>query len=105
MTFDEPDMFLDEGLTEYNISYTVVQASARTVRRRLDEAGLFGRVARIEYPFTEENITAPSVDSLESTKAGLTTNGRAFYSAGPRPTSVLVSMDKYGFNVLKMRPT
>jgi transposase len=35
-----------------------VQASARTVRRRLDEAGLFGRVARIEYPFTEENITA-----------------------------------------------
>ena len=34
-----------------------VEASTRTVRRRLDEAGLFGRVARIEYPFTEENIS------------------------------------------------
>lgn len=34
-----------------------VPASARTVRRRLDEAGLFGRVARIEFPFTEEHIT------------------------------------------------
>jgi transposase len=33
-----------------------VEASARTVRRRLDEAGLFGRVARIEYPFTQEHI-------------------------------------------------
>lgn len=30
--------------------------SARTVRRRLDEAGLFGRVARVLYPFTEEHI-------------------------------------------------
>jgi Transposase/DDE superfamily endonuclease len=30
--------------------------SARTVRRRLDEAGLFGRVARKEYPFTPDNI-------------------------------------------------
>ena len=34
-----------------------IEASARTIRRRLDEAGLFGRVARIEYPFTEEHIT------------------------------------------------
>jgi transposase len=34
-----------------------VEASARTVRRRLDEAGLFGRVARIEYPFTQDHIT------------------------------------------------
>ena len=33
-----------------------IDASARTVRRRLDEAGLFGRVARIEYPFTEEHV-------------------------------------------------
>ena len=33
-----------------------IDASARTVRRRLDESGLFGRVARIEYPFTEEHI-------------------------------------------------
>jgi DDE superfamily endonuclease/Transposase len=33
-----------------------VEASARTVRRRLDEAGLFGRVARIEYPFTNDHI-------------------------------------------------
>jgi DDE superfamily endonuclease/Transposase len=34
-----------------------VEASTRTVRRRLDEAGIFGRVARIEYPFTQEHIT------------------------------------------------
>jgi hypothetical protein len=34
-----------------------IDASARTVRRRLNEAGLFGRVARIEYPFTEAHIT------------------------------------------------
>jgi transposase len=34
-----------------------IDASARTVRRRLDEAGLFGRVARIEYPFTQDHIT------------------------------------------------
>ena len=34
-----------------------VEASARTVRRRLDKAGLFGRVARIEYPFTQGHIT------------------------------------------------
>jgi hypothetical protein len=34
-----------------------IEASARTVRRRLDQAGLFGRVARIEYPFTDEHIT------------------------------------------------
>ena len=27
------------------------------MRRRLDKAGLFGRVARIEYPFTDEHIT------------------------------------------------
>jgi transposase len=33
-----------------------VDASTRTVRRRLDEAGLFGRVARMEYPFTEDHI-------------------------------------------------
>jgi hypothetical protein len=33
-----------------------VEASARTIRRRLDEAGLFGRVARISYPFTDEHI-------------------------------------------------
>jgi hypothetical protein len=31
--------------------------ATRTIRRRLDEVGLFGRVARIEYPFTEEHIT------------------------------------------------
>jgi transposase len=30
--------------------------SAHTIRRRLDEAGLFGRVARKEYPFTAEHI-------------------------------------------------
>lgn len=30
--------------------------SARTIRRRLDEAGLFGRVARVEYPFTGFDI-------------------------------------------------
>jgi transposase len=30
--------------------------SARTIRRRLDEVGLYGRVARKEYPFTEEHI-------------------------------------------------
>ena len=26
-----------------------------TLRRRLDEAGLFGRVTRIEYPFTRSS--------------------------------------------------
>jgi hypothetical protein len=30
--------------------------STRTIRNRLDEAGLFGRVARISYPYTEEHI-------------------------------------------------
>jgi len=30
-----------------------IDASARTVRRRLDEAGLLGRVAWIEFPLTE----------------------------------------------------
>jgi transposase len=30
--------------------------SARTVRRRLDEAGLFGRVSRTGYPFSDEHI-------------------------------------------------
>jgi hypothetical protein len=34
-----------------------IDASARTVRRRLDEAGLFGRVARVEYPFDHTDIT------------------------------------------------
>ena len=34
-----------------------IEASAHTIRRRLDEAGLFGCVARMEYPFTEEHIT------------------------------------------------
>lgn len=33
-----------------------LSASARTVRRRLDDAGLFGRVARVSYPFTQEHI-------------------------------------------------
>jgi transposase len=33
-----------------------ISASARTIRRRLDEAGLFGRVARVSYPFTQEHI-------------------------------------------------
>jgi mannose-6-phosphate isomerase-like protein (cupin superfamily) len=33
-----------------------LDVSARTVRRRLDQAGLFGRVARISFPFTEEHI-------------------------------------------------
>jgi transposase len=33
-----------------------IGASARTIRRRLDDVGLFGRVARMEYPFTEEHI-------------------------------------------------
>jgi transposase len=32
--------------------------SARTVRRRLDEAGLRGRVARVEYPFEQKHIDA-----------------------------------------------
>ena len=34
-----------------------ISASTRTVRRRLNEAGLFGRVARIEFPFTKEHVT------------------------------------------------
>lgn len=33
-----------------------LDVSARTIRRRLDEAGLYGRVARMEYPFTDEHI-------------------------------------------------
>jgi transposase len=33
-----------------------VPVSARTVRRRLDQAGLFGRVARVSYPFTQEDV-------------------------------------------------
>ena len=33
-----------------------VETSARTVRRRLDEVGLFDRVVRVEYPFTDEHI-------------------------------------------------
>jgi transposase len=33
-----------------------LDVSARTVRRRLDDAGLFGRVARISFPFTQEHI-------------------------------------------------
>jgi len=35
-----------------------LDVSARTVRRRLDKAGLFGRVARKEYPFSPEHIRA-----------------------------------------------
>jgi hypothetical protein len=34
-----------------------INTSVRTVRRRLDDEGLFGRVARIEFPFTDEHIT------------------------------------------------
>jgi transposase len=34
-----------------------VPVSARTVRRRLDQAGLFGRVARVSYPFTQEDVS------------------------------------------------
>ena len=80
-----------------------IEASSRTVRRRLDAAGLFGRVARIEYPSLR--TTSLNVWSfLERTKTGLTTNGRAFYSA-MRPTSVLAPTVKYGFSVLKTRPT
>jgi transposase len=33
-----------------------LNVSTRTIRRRLNEEGLFGRVARISYPFTEEHI-------------------------------------------------
>jgi hypothetical protein len=33
-----------------------VEASARTVRRRLDEGGLFGRLARTEFPLTQEHL-------------------------------------------------
>ena len=78
-----------------------IEASSRTVRRRLDAAGLFGRVARIEYPSLRS--TSLNVWSLlESTKTGLTTNGRAFYSA-MRPTSVLAPTVKYGFSVRKMQ--
>ena len=33
-----------------------LSVSAHTVRRRLDEAGLFGRIARKEYPFTTVHI-------------------------------------------------
>jgi len=33
-----------------------LDVSSRTVRRRLDEVGLFGRVARSEYPFDERDI-------------------------------------------------
>ena len=33
-----------------------LECSARTTRRRLDEAGLHGRVARSEYPFDESDI-------------------------------------------------
>ena len=32
--------------------------SARTIRRRLDQAGLFGRIARFDYPYTQELIEA-----------------------------------------------
>jgi hypothetical protein len=34
----------------------VLAVSARTIRRRLDEAGLFGRLARFDYPFTPQQI-------------------------------------------------
>jgi transposase len=33
-----------------------LSVSTRTIRRRLDEYGLFGRIARISYPFTDEHI-------------------------------------------------
>jgi transposase len=33
-----------------------LSVSTRTIRRRLDEQGLFGRVARISFPFTEDHI-------------------------------------------------
>ena len=33
-----------------------LDVSGRTVRRRLDDAGLFGRVDRVSYPFTQEHI-------------------------------------------------
>jgi transposase len=33
-----------------------LQVDHHTVRRRLDEAGLYGRISRREYPFTEEDI-------------------------------------------------
>jgi transposase len=33
-----------------------LDVSGRTVRRRLDDAGLFGRVARVSFPFTQEHI-------------------------------------------------
>jgi transposase len=33
-----------------------LDVSARTVRRRIDEAELFGRISRQEFPFTEEQI-------------------------------------------------
>lgn len=32
------------------------EVSNRTIRRRLNEAGLLGRVARVEHPFTDEHI-------------------------------------------------
>ena len=33
--------------------------SARTVRRRLDEVGLLGRVQRDEHAYTDENLQPP----------------------------------------------
>jgi transposase len=33
-----------------------MSVSTRTVRRRLNEVGLFGRMARVSYPFTQEHI-------------------------------------------------
>jgi transposase len=49
----EEKKFITPKIIRYELGLPV---SARTIRRRLDDAGLFGRVARFSYPFTDEHI-------------------------------------------------
>ena len=49
-----------------------LDTSDRLVRRRLDKAGLFGRIARTEYPFTELNLQKRRAFAVTHTEWSLT---------------------------------
>jgi len=75
-----------------------LHVSARTVRRVLDQAGLFGRVARVSYPFTAQNVSDTDLSSLPGTVDGMNPNG-TMSSSVTRHTLFWVEMAKCGFSV------
>jgi hypothetical protein len=78
-----------------------LDVSGRTVRRRLDDAGLFGRVARVLF-LSHRNTSINDLHSLATTANGMNPNGTLFSSV-TRLTSFSVAMVKYGSSAQKIQ--